>query len=804
MQKLTFLKVSNSNVEDVLNLAVEIEGSVTSSLEKMIFENLSELRHICKGPRYILSLHNLSELTIKGCDKLEAIFSVSISKSLPQLSSLRISDCNELVDIIQESAKDHLHQLCFPELGRIEIKNCNRLKYLFSISTPSMFPKLLILEIEEALKLEQVFICKQNDTENMVLKDVFPNLWEITLKSLPMLAAICSGINFHTVRRLRLARCPKYRRPSNLDSKNQVKIGEQLFVNSDNAQAVPYLGETSGSSSKLAKIKEETLMEVQAKDPAPSLEKHASETSAAESQLRRTCVDEFDDERETNNSTTQLQHEDLAETRSTIKASHKTNIPFDDDNVAKSLPKDTSNEKTRMVATSVLDEETKKDIIKVVDSDPASKLAAATSSSFQELGGMTTFSAIQSYKETEKEVGKVIPNSKLPATTPSDFESSETGKEAIPMVLTSGLSVATTSSKLENRIESIPKETTPMKDKIDASSISSQAEGSPSSPSANEEDEQAMNKPNLTDQFTCREGKSEIRIHLPHQTKVSSTKETHEQGSKRNVATDEAIMAIQSTDLKLMKQFRASSMIAQCLNTEKRPIRLYAPLLSMATISTNSENYAIYIVFSFFHKVAKSNGSILALMRNKEAVKDIVDNVSATYTSPETTPFDSKFIGALDTKEAKDSSAQKEYKSENPIKTTIPVAIPSLYHLIETQNEDSCPSAPISRICEMALLTQALKQYPQQVLSHKHLTNRITSLYYRVLVDILVMLATKTPCSITTLEKSTLEANLREVTFLGLNKEWVDSIRVRVFGVDMSDVLVAEYKIQVIKVELET
>ncbi|XP_054818161.1 uncharacterized protein LOC129317800 isoform X3 [Prosopis cineraria] len=308
----------------------------------MILENLSELWHICKGPKYILSLHNLCHLHIKACEKLRAIFSVSISKSLPQLSSLRISDCNELVDIIEESAEDHLHQLCFPKLEQIEIKCCNRLKCLFSISTLSMFPKLRELEIEETSKLEQVFTCKQNDTENMVLEDVFPNLRTITLKSLPMLATICSGINFQNVRRLiKVDDCPKYHQeitsqlqgPSNLDSKNKEKTEEQLFVNSDNAQAVPYMGETSGSSSNLAKIKGETLMEVQAKDPTPSLEKHASKTSAAESQLRRTYVDEFDDERETSNSTMQLQHEDLAEAKSTIKASHKTNIPFDDDSM---------------------------------------------------------------------------------------------------------------------------------------------------------------------------------------------------------------------------------------------------------------------------------------------------------------------------------------------------------------------------------------------------------------------------------------------------------------------------------------
>ncbi|XP_054819860.1 uncharacterized protein LOC129318889 [Prosopis cineraria] len=545
MQKLTYLKVSNSNIEDVLNLEAEIEGPVTLSLERMILKNLSELRHIWKGPKYILSLHNLSELIIEECKKLRAIFSVSILKSLPQLSSVTIEGRDELVDIIEESAENHLHQPCFRKLERIVIKRCNRLKYLFSLSTPSMFPKLWKLEIEEASKLEQVFMRKQNDTENMVLKDVFPDLWIIRLKSLPMLAAICSGISFQTAPYLEVVDCPKYQEitaqlqegHSNLESKNQAKTEEQLYVNSENAQVVPYMGETSGSSSNLAKIKEETLMEVQAKDPTLSLEKHATETLAAESQLRRTSVHEFDDEREISNSTMQLQHKDLAEIKSTIKASHKTSIPFDDysmdhvikervqegptpedvvvaimiaelaarkssselitplqeelsssakHNVAESFRQDTSIKKTRMVATSVPDEETKKDISRVIDPAPASKLLATTSSSFQVANmkeaheqdfedNVETEEAMMAIQSTDLESVKKFIGSSMTA------QSSETGKEAVGVVLTSGLSVATTSSNLERRIESIPEETTPIKDKIDAFSISSQAEGSPSS-----------------------------------------------------------------------------------------------------------------------------------------------------------------------------------------------------------------------------------------------------------------------------------------------------------------------------------
>ena len=108
---------------------------MTLSLKTMTLRNLSELRQICNGPKYIVSLNNLGELNIIECKKLRAIFCDSIVKSLPQLKYLEIEDCDELVEIIEESDADHLHPLCFPKLERLYITRCKSLKCTFSIST---------------------------------------------------------------------------------------------------------------------------------------------------------------------------------------------------------------------------------------------------------------------------------------------------------------------------------------------------------------------------------------------------------------------------------------------------------------------------------------------------------------------------------------------------------------------------------------------------------------------------------------------------------------------------------------------
>ena len=96
-------------------------------------------------------------------------------------------------------------------LQEANITRCKSLKCTFSISTtPTMFPKLRQLTIKEAHKLEKVFMRKEDDTENMVAKDVFPMLLYLELSDLPKLVAICEGVDFQTVRP-RIYDCPEYK-----------------------------------------------------------------------------------------------------------------------------------------------------------------------------------------------------------------------------------------------------------------------------------------------------------------------------------------------------------------------------------------------------------------------------------------------------------------------------------------------------------------------------------------------------------------------------------------------------------------
>ncbi|XP_054819132.1 uncharacterized protein LOC129318414 isoform X2 [Prosopis cineraria] len=196
----------------------------------------------------------------------------------------------------------------------------------------------------------------------------------------------------------------------------------------------------------------------------------------------------------------------------------------------------------------------------------------------------------------------------------------------------------------------------------------------------------------------------------------------------------------------------------------------------------------------------------------KETAAGTDTTIAATETSPTATPIESEFIKTHTIKEVRGSIVQVESESEKLEKTNPPEVIPSVDQQSQVANAGTSPKLGVCEIfqlvelkhSETALLAQALEQYPQLLLPHEHRSHRMIAWSYRVLVDILVVLNTKTPCTITISEKSTFEANLCDATLLGFDNDWVDSVRARVLNVDLSDVLAAEEEIQVMEAELET
>ncbi|XP_028801376.1 uncharacterized protein LOC114756595 [Neltuma alba] len=635
MQKLTTLDVRDSKIEEVLNLeGVEIEGPfMTLSIARMRLENLCELRHIFRRPKYILSLPNLQELNIIACKKLTVIFCVSIVRNLPQLSYLSIRECDELVDIIEESDGDHLHQLYFPKLKGIDIKCCNSLKFLFSISTCGMFPKLVVLQIEEASELEQIFMCKQDNMQKMAkMGEFFPKLSIVTLRKLPRLISICKGIDFKDLQHCRVEDCQKYpetgqmtKEPKNGDSENQSTSSVLPEVGESSEEAMKTSVEEVASSmitQSIKEITESSLQENYATEDAMIAILSTNSNSRKQSTIpfvnsRNDSVKESEDERSTCEATSLGQQQDLGQTK----------ISINDDDL------------------------------------------------------------------TKKDSGRGTVMTNQQART----------------------------EKTSASVESFQEKTTTMEAKIDTSSFYSHGKASQSGPSM----------------------------------MVAGVEECVKHDLQKHDSSNEDEVAIQSSNLELMKRPRGSS--------------------HMLFEKESSQT-------------AKETRGINVPMKNNTSLPDGIPSSGHRKDLCFCDDFRSSFCHVLTFLAIYLSESQTGItdSSSPPI-----LEIGEILQLVALKDD------------EPALLAKALEQYPELKLSRGQRTHQVIAFSYRVLTNILVMLVTKTPRTITTSDKLTLEENLGTATFLGFDKGWIESVRDKVFGKDMFDVTKVEEEMQKMKEELE-
>ncbi|XP_028798953.1 disease resistance protein SUMM2-like [Neltuma alba] len=211
------LLIADSKITEIVDLTHVGVGSLTSSLQKLKLEYLREMVNICVGPKHVMCFYSLQKLFIERCFKLKFIFSASIVRSLPMLTELKISRCEELVNIVEEDYEtnndDHFyHEPCFPNLEQVSATDCDKLQYLLSITVSGILPKLRSLEISRANALEHVLV-RQGEMKEMVMKDVLPLLSQLELIDLPNLVGLCHGIDFQILKRddnIKVDGCSKF------------------------------------------------------------------------------------------------------------------------------------------------------------------------------------------------------------------------------------------------------------------------------------------------------------------------------------------------------------------------------------------------------------------------------------------------------------------------------------------------------------------------------------------------------------------------------------------------------------------
>ncbi|KAI4332261.1 hypothetical protein L6164_017185 [Bauhinia variegata] len=183
----------------------------------LVLEDLTKLKSMWTVPtlRPTLSLHCLQELNVTKCDKLKCLFPILVSKSLPELTSLKVEKCEELEEIIDGNI-EHKNlsdaQVCFPKLKLIQISFCKKLKSLLPVAWARMLPQLSFLDISHADKLKVVFSKSSEEGTSNGQEIVIPNLEELKFIKLPSFIGICPGFKLHAANLVKIVvdECPKF------------------------------------------------------------------------------------------------------------------------------------------------------------------------------------------------------------------------------------------------------------------------------------------------------------------------------------------------------------------------------------------------------------------------------------------------------------------------------------------------------------------------------------------------------------------------------------------------------------------
>jgi disease resistance protein RPS2 len=193
-----------------------------SDLQSSRFPNLCRLEITRCNKLKSLFPSNLTTLKVKECKSLTHVFTDSMIASLLQLEFLEISACEELEQIIAKDNDDEKDQIlsgsdlqssCFPNLCRLEITRCNKLKSLFPIAMASGLKKLRELKVRKSSQLLGVFGQDDHASPANIEKEmVLPDLHELYLEQLPSISCFslgCYDFLFPHLETLQVHGCPK-------------------------------------------------------------------------------------------------------------------------------------------------------------------------------------------------------------------------------------------------------------------------------------------------------------------------------------------------------------------------------------------------------------------------------------------------------------------------------------------------------------------------------------------------------------------------------------------------------------------
>ncbi|KAI4356281.1 hypothetical protein L6164_000314 [Bauhinia variegata] len=164
------------------------------NLEELIITDMDKLNRICcwnQQRLYPNSFGRLREVEIKKCSELISIFPCHKISTTPRLQKLTIIDCKSLEQIFHLQGEKQATEVSgFPNLEKMKVEGCERLKYLFPAFVGRILEKVRKLTIGKCLNMEEIIMVEDNSHHSFNKEVVFPNLEEMIIYDMDKLNTI--------------------------------------------------------------------------------------------------------------------------------------------------------------------------------------------------------------------------------------------------------------------------------------------------------------------------------------------------------------------------------------------------------------------------------------------------------------------------------------------------------------------------------------------------------------------------------------------------------------------------------------
>ncbi|WJX75992.1 hypothetical protein P8452_59463 [Trifolium repens] len=189
---------------EVFESVTEKRDAITHyQLQEMTLYRLPRLSRIWNHNNIeVVSFKNLTKLKVNNCPNLKSLLSYSMARSLVQLQTIEVSNCEMMEEIITKGEKyiegDNKVKTLLPKLEELRLSNLPKLECVCSVDYDYDIP----------------FFTDEEDNKfnnNDKVQILFPELKKLSFYEVPKLKCFCSGVYTYDIRFLSVEECPNMR-----------------------------------------------------------------------------------------------------------------------------------------------------------------------------------------------------------------------------------------------------------------------------------------------------------------------------------------------------------------------------------------------------------------------------------------------------------------------------------------------------------------------------------------------------------------------------------------------------------------